>query len=187
MGQKGGIKEQGWGHGPSDTDPVTHPSPSQVLGTQPPSASQCPHPATPKMLPAPTSTCPKVCTRGTTSSLWSSASCWIQSMSSSLERAGTASVRATWARGHSLLLLFLLQHPAPPQVSWLPHTCGVLALGPQILTQQSREQVCLQHHAQLGHSPGGAHPDWRWWCQHPLGQLSTSPSSPVSIRRPEDF
>lgn len=53
MGQKGGIKEQGWGHGPSDTDPVTHPSPSQVLGTQPPSASQCPHPAPPKNAPGP--------------------------------------------------------------------------------------------------------------------------------------
>lgn len=37
-----------------------------------------------------TSTCPKVCTRGTTSSLWSSASCWIRSMSSSLGGQGQA-------------------------------------------------------------------------------------------------
>lgn len=90
----------------------------------------------------PTSTCPKVCTRGTTSSLWSSASCWIRSMSSSLGGQGQAhqGMPGQRAECEGTPSSFSSSGTLPVQ-PWPPHACVDFTMGTQILTRRGRELV----------------------------------------------
>lgn len=72
-----------------------------------------------------TSTWPKVCTRGTTSSLCCSASCWIRSMSSSLGGQGQAQRGMPGQSVGHFPLLPLLWHPAH-MAPVAPHMCALL-------------------------------------------------------------